>query len=157
MRATQFGKASALAGLAICAAVVVAVALLASARGTSAVVTAPEVAAPIEELTGEDVGLALGLEPLRWGDAGVACPTVFAQYDNPLGFCIGPVVDDEVEEMILAFQIMGYERTDLVEANAEIAVALGHSSDLEESEHIELMRRAADLREQLAQQGTVDD
>lgn len=70
---------------------------------------------PVEELTGEDVGLALGLEP-RWTNDPTPCLGPFVEYRDPagdgnaMGFCLEGVTDDPVEEMMLALQITGYRR-----------------------------------------------
>lgn len=76
---------------------------------------------PVEELTGQDVGLALGLSPM-FGD--VSGCTVFAEYDGGGGFCLEGVTDDPVEEMTLALQIQGYERTAALEDYAAAKVQL---------------------------------
>lgn len=153
-------------GVALCAAVVVLlVAVVALPVGTrdapAAGVTAPAAAVtttPIEEMTGKDVGLALGLEPMGEGNEVVDCPTVFAQFENGVGFCIGGVTDDEVEEIILALQINGYQRTELVEAYAAAHIEWRNSPYRgETAEHVALMRNVSDLAEQLESQGQAEE
>lgn len=106
---------------------------------------------PVDRLTGKSVGIALGLTPDEDGDGTEKCPGWYAEYDDGNGgYCLAGVTDDPVEEVVLAVQITGYERTDAVEAYAAAVVAWRTTSVADGSpEQAELMLRVAKLRDQL--------
>lgn len=110
---------------------------------------------PVSELTGEAVGAALGLdaEPTT----GVNCPGLFSEYEDGMGYCLDGTTDDPVEKWVLAQQINGYERTDVVEAYAT-ALVDQQTTDLAggTAEHAALLRRVLDLLERMHEQGKAD-
>lgn len=119
--------------------------------------------APIDTLTGKDVGLALGLTPYEEGVGPVDCSGIYAEYsesgvETGAGFCLTGVTDDPVEEYVLAIQIQGYTRTAAVQAYAAALVdwKTTRVGVDDTAESATLMRAVSDAAAKLEAQGLAE-
>lgn len=112
---------------------------------------------PISELTGEAVGAALGLQPEPTDEGVPNCSGWFAEYEDGMGYCLAGTTDDKVEETVLAKQITGYERTNVVEAYAA-ALMDYQKNDLSEetAQHMALRQTLFDAHQRVQEQGKAD-
>lgn len=123
--------------------------------------TSPEPqSATIEDLTGKDVGLALGLQPLPT-EGGPVCE-LFVEYEengqSTHGFCLDSVRADPIERQILARQILGYKRTPLIEEYAAVTVAyhqLVSDPERDLEAQVEALTELAALKQEVHAQGRV--
>ena len=83
---------------------------------------APASSPDVTSLVGEDVGVALGLDPVIGRDLN-GCD-VFAEYASDAGFCLDGVAEDPVERQLLALQIYGYLRDEKLVEYAELRAEL---------------------------------
>ena len=89
----------------------------ATSEGTDGATSFPD----IRGLTGEQLGDALGLEPVKWPVPG-GC-RAFAEYDNPWGFCFDQLIlDDRAAAHILGRQITGVQPPTPIQADYLAAV-----------------------------------
>lgn len=72
----------------------------------------------VADLTGEEVGFALGLKPIS-ADVATGCDDA-ADFSHEGGFCLDGVTDDDLEMQLLKLQIMGYPRTDTLVEYAKV-------------------------------------
>jgi hypothetical protein len=112
----------------------------------------------VSNLTGKDVGLALGLTPHEGAGGFTTCSGWYAEYkDNGTGvagFCLAGVTDDPVLELTFALQITGSLPTDVVKAYAGALVELRNDKhEFATVEHAALMRKVCDLGAQVEAQG----
>ena len=124
-----------LAGVLVVMAMVIAGVLLTSRTSPTGGVPMAGTRPDVTELTGKDVGLALGLEPTSTFEVN-GCDATWAEYDDYEGFCLEGVTDDPLEERLRARQIVGWERTDAliayVNASLELEAALDAGAGAQE-------------------------
>lgn len=139
----------------------VALPILFSQGGAGPTTTAsPEENIRVEDLTGKDVGLALGLGPIepKPGDVITGC-AAYVEYDGENGgFCIADATKDPIEQVILSYQVKGYERTEALEAYAEAVVDF-RNRDIEggTAESAQAMQNVLELLDRVLAQGKVSD
>ena len=80
----------------------------------------------VADLTGVDVGLALGLEPSPFPIRG--CDLAVG-YELAQAFCLDGVTGDPLEERVLALQISGYQRNSALIEYAQLNLELGAFGD----------------------------
>jgi hypothetical protein len=104
----------------------------------------------VKELTGEDVGQALGLKPIT--DNVVEGCDRLVQYAEHGAFCLDGVTQDPKEEDLLALQVQGYERTPTAVAYVEALRAFEAVEDLSSNEALDLNAAAQKLYGQLQEE-----
>lgn len=141
-------------GAAVGAAVLVlAVATLATEGEPLDVTPASTAAADVTELTGDELGAALGLEPL-YDNTITGCADGAEHGDH--AYCLDGVTDDPLEMQILKMQIVGYPRTS---ALVEYSAALLRLDELENTtdpkkvaEIQQLVESMAELKERMTKE-----
>lgn len=134
-----------LAGALVTAAVVIAAVLITSTQPSAEGAPTADADQDVTQLTGKDVGLALGLEPTSAFEV-VDCKGIWAEFDDYEGFCLEGVTTDPLEEELLASQIVGWERTDALIAYVKAALELDAAVDAGADVH-EQIRLAGIVRE----------
>jgi hypothetical protein len=121
---------------------------VAGGPSSSAATDAP--APNINDITGEDLGLVLGLEPLEGIVRGCE---FFAEYKEGAGFCLDGVTNDASEMQLLLLQVAGYQRDEVAERYVEAKTRLAklQSTDGRDGNQIrDLTERTEELRAQLS-------
>lgn len=122
--------------------------------------TAPTIPTiPIEDLTGKDVGLALGLKPMTFQEFNaIGGCHAFAEYDEGVGFCIdslaNPTVpaEQDVESLLILRKINGLKRTpELVElATIEARLHTMEANDqIQTQAYSDLFQRFTQLNQEM--------
>ncbi len=132
------------------AALVVAIATLSANSPPLDIAPAGTDSADVTQLTGDNLGSALGLQPIF--DNGIAGCENGAEHGDH-AYCLDGVTGDPLEMQILMLQIVGYPRNDTLVEYAKHLVRLDeldNATDPKELAEIQtLVERMADLKAQM--------
>ena len=104
--------------------------------------------------TGKAVGDALGLE----AQSGVIRGCMhFTEFVDGTGFCLDGVTDDPLEEDLLALQIRGFERTDLLLEYAEAHRAVEQAGQDDDPQVDVLLNDLQAARDRLFEEQPLED